>query len=79
MTGIVGCELVPSTMSVNMVLGPAADNYLWAHGYQPGSIQLIQRSYERATDMESFVNQLADAGVPIAEGHYVFSLIHEAL
>lgn len=62
-------------MATSSALNPAANNYLWAHGYQPGSIRLIQDMYERARDMSAFVNDLAHAGVPIAEGRYIFSLI----
>ena len=63
-------------MNVHSALGPAVNHYLWAHGYQPGSIRLIQDIYERADDVDSFVDQLADAGVPIAEGRYISSLIN---
>ena len=62
-------------MAVNSALTPAANQYLWAHGYQAGSIQLIQSMYERANDADSFANELAVSGVPIAEGRYIFSLI----
>jgi hypothetical protein len=75
LSGIVGSESTPSTMTSNSALGPAANLYLWAHGYQPGSIRLIQEKYERAESMASFVDELADAGIPIAEGRYIFSLI----
>ena len=75
LSDIVGSESTPSTMTSNSALGPAANLYLWAHGYQPGSIRLIQEKYERAGSMASFVNELADADIPIAEGWYIFSLI----
>lgn len=75
LSGIVGHELNPSTMTATSALNPAANRYLWAHGYQPGSIRLIQDMYERAMDVTSFVDELASAGIPIAEGEYIFSLI----
>lgn len=61
------------------MLSPAADYYLWAHGYQPGSIRLIQDMYERAENMDCFIDELAKAGVPVAEGQYIFTLIHGRL
>ena len=57
-------------------MGTAADSYLWAHGYQSGSIRFIQQMYETANGMDVFVAELAAEGVPIAEGRYIFSLIH---
>ena len=76
LSGVVGHELTPSTMTtMSSALNPAINHYLWAHGYQPGSIQLIQEIYERARDMSAFVDDLAGAGIPIAEGRYIYSLI----
>jgi len=63
-------------MTINSALNPAVGRYLWAHGYQPGSIRLIQNMYERANDMDSFVDELADAGIPVTEGQYIFTLIN---
>lgn len=62
-------------MADSSPLGVRANNYLWAHGYQPGSIRLIQRAYESANGIDDFTTELGDAGVPIAEGRYIFSLI----
>lgn len=76
LSGIVGYKTTPTPRTNNLALGPAADDYLWAHGYQQGSIQLIQRMYERATRMDGFVAELAREGVPITEGRYIFSLIN---
>jgi len=73
--GVIGHELTPSTMTINSAFSPATNTYLWTHGYQPGSIRLIQEMYERAPDVDSFVDELADAGIPIAEGNYIASLI----
>ena len=76
LSGIVGFEYTPSTMTAaGSALSPAANHSLWAHGYQPGSIRLIQGMYKGAEDMSTFVNELANTSIPIAEGRYIFSLI----
>jgi len=62
--------------TTGLALSPATNHYLWAHGYKPGSIRLIQGMYEGAEDMTTFVGELANAGIPIAEGQYIYSLIH---
>jgi hypothetical protein len=49
------------------MLGTAADEYLWAHGYQPGSVRLIREMYERATEMSNFVDELTAAGLAVTE------------
>jgi hypothetical protein len=59
------------------MLGTAADEYLWAHSYQPGSIQLIQEMYERAAGMDDFVDELAAAGLAMTEARYIFTLINK--
>ena len=60
-------------MSVLSMLGNAANEYLWAHGYQPKSVELIQRAYEESP--EEFVQTLAAAGMALAEAQYLYNLI----
>ena len=48
-------------------MGTCADQYFSAHGYQPGTVRLIQKVYEEAGDMNAFVNHLSGQGVPITE------------
>jgi len=79
LSGIVGCEITPTYRTNSSMLGTYADNYLWAHGYQPGSVHLIQQAYERASGVDDFANELASSGVPVAEGQYIFSLIDGAM
>lgn len=64
----------PSTV-VMSALGQAADEYLHAHGYLPGTIHLIQNFFEEAATKDCFVNKVARHGVPIAEAAYLHSLI----
>jgi hypothetical protein len=59
------------------MLGTAADDYLWAHGYQPGSVRLIREMYERAAGMSDFVDALTVAGLAMTEARYIFSLINK--
>jgi len=63
------------TTTVASALGPAADNYLHAHGYLPGTVRLIQQMFEVASTKEAFVEALAQQGVPVAEAIYLHSLI----
>jgi len=77
LTGIIGHETRPTARPSTTVLGAAADEYLWAHGYEPGSVRVIQRLYERARGMNEFVDELAAAGVSITEARYIFNLIHD--
>jgi hypothetical protein len=60
---------------VTSVLGQAADEYLHAHGYLPGTIRLIQNFFEAAASKEDFVNTIVQHGVPVAEAAYLHSLI----
>ena len=74
--GIVGYETKPTTRANrSSSLGPAADDYLWAHGYQRGSVRLIREVYEKSGGMNDFVDELAGAGLAITEARYIFSLI----
>lgn len=74
--GIVGQYYTdePSTI-VTSALGQAADEYLHAHGYLPGTVRLIQNFFEVAMTKEDFVNMIAEQGVPVAEAVYLHSLI----
>ena len=56
-------------------MGMRADQYFLAHGYQPGTVRLIQKVYEEAGDMNAFVNHLSGQGVPITEAQYMYSII----
>ena len=76
LSGIVSQELTPSNAMGSSALNPSATSYLWAHGYQPQSIRLIREMYERATDVDSFVDGFADTNISVAEAQYFFFLIH---
>ena len=76
LSGIVGQELTPSNAMGSSALNPSATRYLWAHGYQPQSIRLIREMYERATDVDSFVDSFADTNISVAEAQCIFFLIH---
>jgi hypothetical protein len=64
----------PATI-VTSALGAAADNYLYAHGYLPGTVRLIQQIFEAAPTKDAFVKNLAEQGIPVAEVIYLHSLI----
>lgn len=57
-------------------MGPRADAYFSAHGYRPGSVMLIQNTYENADGIDDFVRRLAGEGVPITEARYIYALIN---
>jgi len=65
-------EVTPMSISL---LGNAADEYLWAHGYLQKTVDLIQWEYEQSYDMEDFVNALAKTGMAVAEAQYLYKLI----
>jgi hypothetical protein len=74
--GIVGeCYFDDQPTIVTSALGQAADEYLHAHGYQPGSIRLIQKFFEEAGTKDDFVSRMAQHGVPVAEAVYLHSLV----
>ena len=60
---------------VTSALGSAADEYLHAHGYLPGTICLIQKFFEEAPTKVDFVQKIAQHGLPVAEANYLHSLI----
>ena len=68
-------EVTPMLMPISSMLGNAADEYLWAHGYQPRSVHLIQQKYERSNSAEDFIAALAAAGMAAAEARYLYNLI----
>lgn len=76
-SGIIGYETEPTRGPRTTVLGPAADQYFWAHGYLPGTVNLIQRSYARSTGREDFVEELKQSGVPVTEAIYMYTLISQ--
>lgn len=75
-SGVIGHEYTPTTMNITSSLNYAARYYLWAHGYQPGTISLIQEVYERAESQENFSHELYDnGGIPVAQGEFIYWLI----
>ena len=76
LSGIVGSEDTPSPKVNNPNLNAATNEYLWAHGYQGGTIRLIQQIYEGSETVVSFMERLtASGGISIAEAQYIHSLI----
>jgi len=69
------CYVYEAATIVTSALGSAADDYLHAHGYLPGTIRLIQRFFEEAATKADFVQTIAQHGVPVAEADYLHSLI----
>ena len=57
-------------------MGTRADEYFLAHDYQPGTLRLIQKVYEEANKMSTFVDRLSREGVPVTEAQYMYNLIH---
>ena len=57
------------------MMGLHADAYFSAHGYKPGTVRLIQRAFEEADEMDTFVTRLSREGVPITEAQYMYTLI----
>jgi hypothetical protein len=74
--GIIGQRTTPPNPTKASLMGARADEYFSAHGYRPGTVQLIQTVYEDADDMDAFVAQLSRQGVAITEAQYMYSLIH---
>ena len=75
-TGIVGSRTSPSPSAGFLLMGMRANEYFSAHGYLPGTVRLIQKLYEEANDMNTFVDRLSGEGVPITEARYMYTLIH---
>ena len=78
-SGVVHDETEVTPMSISSLLGNAADEYLWAHGYQPRSVDLIQQKYEQSNSVEDFSAALAAAGMAAAEARYLYKLITQQL
>lgn len=57
-------------------MGGHADDYFSAHGYRTGTVRLIQKVYEEAEDVATFVDRLSKEGLPISEARYMYNLIH---
>jgi hypothetical protein len=76
LTGVIDLENTPSRKSYNPNLNNDANEYLWAHGYQVGIIQLIQQIFESSEGSASFTQRLiASGGISIAEAQYIYHLI----
>lgn len=73
--GITGYKTFPDPARRGSPLGLRADEYFTAHGYQAGTVNLIQQTYETATGMNEFVDQLSGRGLPITEARYIYNLI----
>lgn len=58
-------------------MGTRADEYFSAHGYRPGTVRLIQKVYEEASDMNAFTDKLSRQGIPITEARYMYTLISD--
>ena len=76
--GIVGYKTSPGSPARDSVMGTYANDYFAAHGYLPGTVELIQKVYERAGGADAFVERLSEEGVPIAEAQYMYNLIHNS-
>jgi len=76
LSGIVGSESVPLRRSDNPNFNATANSYFWIHGYQRGTIQLIQQTYEASDSAASFAESIAvSGGISIMEGQYIYGLI----
>ena len=78
-SGVIRDKTEVTSMTGSSLLGNAADEYLWTHGYQPRSVDLIQQGYEQSNSTEDFVEALAVAGMAMAEAHYLYRLITRQL
>jgi hypothetical protein len=69
-------ENVPSRRSNNPNLNAAANEYFWTHGYQAGTVQLIQQIFEEASESTAFMERVTAAGgISIKEAEYIYHLI----
>jgi nucleotide-binding universal stress UspA family protein len=77
--GVIGYKTSPGSSSTkDSVMGAHADDYFSAHGYQPGTVRLIQKAYEEAEEAGVFVDRVSKEGIPIAEAQYMYNLIHNS-
>jgi hypothetical protein len=74
--GIVGYKTSPDPPAQASAMGAHADKYFLAHSYLTGTVQLIQRVYEEADGVNTFVDRLSGQGVPIMEAQYIHTLIY---
>ena len=73
--GITGYKISPDPTAGGSALGVRANDYLTAHGYQAGTVNLIQQAYEAVTGMNEFVDRLSGGGLPITEAQYIYNII----
>jgi len=73
--GITGYKAFPDPTTGGLALGVRANEYFTAHGYQTGTVNLIQQAYEAASGMNDFVDQLSGGGLPITEARYIYDII----
>jgi hypothetical protein len=59
--GIIGYRTSPGAPAVGSAMGAHADTYFLAHGYQLGTVRLIQKAYEEADGMDTFVEHASGA------------------
>lgn len=58
-------------------LGPAADRYLQAHGYNLSALLHISHAYEQSdSQVGRFLGYLTSRGMPWTEAEYLWELIH---
>ena len=76
-TGIIGSSTSPSSSTTSSLMGTRADEYFSAHGYRPGTVRLIQKVYEEASDMNAFTDKLSRQEIPITEARYMYTLISD--
>ena len=68
-----------SPMSISSLLGSAVDEYLWAQGFEQGSVDIIRSTYERSPNRRGFIKHLSGAGMVAAEAEYLHKIITRAL
>ena len=74
-TGLIDSANLPTSPTRPSLMGTRANEYFSAHGYLPGVVRIIETIYNKAADMNAFVDQLSGRGVPITEARYMYALI----
>ena len=59
------------------ILGPAANKYLWFHGYTPSAIQQISFVVQSYEDEHDFIDFLQPQGMPYTKLKYLWDLIQD--
>lgn len=81
LSGITGTVFVGESDIVDLdspptgVLGPAAEKYLFAHGYQASAIWSIIHAFREGYSIQDFTNYICARGMPLLEAEYIFELI----